>query len=94
MLFSKSEMESESLDQHFSFHLVFLFLIFIIVTASNNLPEMAMAMKSIVAILHFCCLHIVLLLTNLHKKMKGWIGQVSFSDVWGSKKMMRERLTR
>lgn len=54
----------------FFFHLALLFLIFIIVIRSNNLPAMATAMKSIVAILHFCCINVVVLLTNLHKKLK------------------------
>lgn len=83
-------MESESLDQPFFFHLAFFFLIFIIVI-TFSLPEMAMATKSIVVILHFCCINIVVLLANLHKKMKGQIREVSLDDVWGSGKVRREK---
>lgn len=54
---------------------------------------MAMATKSIVAVLHFCCINIVVLLTNFHKKMKERIPEVSFNDVWGSGKVMSEELT-
>lgn len=48
---------------------------------------MAIALKSsFAAILCFCCPNIVVLLTNLHKKMKGQIREVSLNDIWGSGK--------
>lgn len=63
------------------------------IDCSNNLPEMAMATKSIVAILRFCCINIAVLLTDLHKKMKGLIREVLLNDVWGTGKVTREELT-
>lgn len=54
---------------------------------------MAMATKSIAAILCFCCLNVVVLLTNLHKKTEGQIREASLNDIWGSGKVMREELT-
>lgn len=70
-LLSNEEMEPERLSQHFSFHLAFFFLIFIIVITFECLTWNGNEINSYHT--YFCCRNIVALLTNLWEKMKGYL---------------------
>lgn len=70
-LLSNEEMEPERLSQHFSFHLAFFFLIFIIVITFKCLTWNGNEINSYHT--YFCCRNIVALLTNLWEKRKGYL---------------------
>lgn len=70
-LIAKEEMEPECLSQHFFFHLAFSSLILIIAMTFECLTWNGNGINSYHT--YFCCSNIVALLTNLCKKMKGYL---------------------
>lgn len=70
-LIAKEEMEPGRLSQHVCFHLAFSSLIFIIVMTFECLTWNGSGINSYRTC--FCCSDIVALLTNLCKKMKGYL---------------------